>query len=64
MHNKSDTLLIKWYIDYAIEQRWNQSKIASSVGRSRSWASDLVNGKIGGLNFDTRYRIKSILGLS
>jgi len=59
----TDKMLIKWFIDYAIESGWNQSKMAKVVGRTRSWASDLVNGNIRSLNFDTRHRIKSILGI-
>jgi len=63
MHKINDELLIKWYIDYCVAQDLNQSKIAKMVSMSRSWASMLVNGHIKKLRFDTRNRIKAILGI-
>ena len=64
MSNIKDDLIIKWFIDFAISRDWNQSRMAKAVGRTRGWASLLVQGKITTLNFDTRNRIKSILGMS
>jgi len=63
MNNISDTLLIRWYIDFCIERNFNQSKMAELMNMSRSWASMLVNDQISSLRFDTRNRIKSILGI-
>ena len=63
MNNKSDNLLIKWFIDYCIDQNLNQSRMAELVDMSRGWASMLVNGQIKRLRFDTRNRIKGILGI-
>jgi len=59
----NDKLLIKWYIDYCIEEGFNQTKMAERVNKTRSWASLLVKGKITRLCFDTRNDIKKILGI-
>lgn len=63
MHKIKDNLLIKWYIDYCVEKDFNQSEMARKVGMSRAWASMLVNGQIKSLRFDTRNRIKTLLGV-
>ena len=63
MNKLGDTLLIKFYTSYCIENDFNQSRMAREVGMSKGWASLLVNGKIKSLRFDTRNRIKAILGI-
>lgn len=63
MQKIKDTLLIRWFIDFCIEKDFNQSRMAKEVGMSRSWASMLINGQIKSLRFDTRNRIKNLLGI-
>ena len=63
MRKINDNLLIKWFVEFCIENDFNQSRMAKEIDMSRGWASLLVNGKIKSLRFDTRNRIKSILGI-
>lgn len=59
---KPETKLIQEYIAWCKKRGFNQTKMAVIVGRSRSWSSLIVSGKIKSLNFDTRNQIISILG--
>jgi len=63
MININDKLLIKWYIDYCVENNFSQTQMGKRINRTKGWASLLVNGKIQKLQFDTRNRIKAILGI-
>jgi len=63
MNNSSDIRLINIFVNWCIANDMNQSEIAKKVGRTRGWASLLVNGKISHLQFTTRNRIKHVLGI-
>jgi predicted XRE-type DNA-binding protein len=62
--NSSDILLIQKFILWCKDRGFNQTRIALIAGRTRGWASLLVNGKIKTLNFDTRTTIEKILGVT
>jgi len=62
MNNKTDEKVIGKFITWCIENDQNQSRMAEVAKMSRAWASLLVNGKIKSLSFDTRNRIKKIIG--
>ncbi len=62
MNNKTDEKIIGKFITWCIENDLNQSRMAEVAKMSRAWASLLVNGKIKSLSFDTRNRIKKIIG--
>jgi hypothetical protein len=64
MDKNSDKELIKAFINFCIRLGFNQTRMAEAAGRSRGWASLLVHGEIKSLNFDTRNKIKGILGIS
>lgn len=59
----SDKELIEKFKTWCAENDLNQSDMAEIAKRTRQWASLLVKGKITSLSFDTRNRIKKILGI-
>ena len=63
MSNITDIELINRFISWCIDRDFNQSDMARVLKRTKQWASLLVHGKINRLQFDTRNRIKSILGI-
>jgi len=63
MSNNPDHDLIKKYIDWCEANNFTQTKMGELAGRTKQWASWLVNGHISKLQFKTRGRIKSILGI-
>ena len=62
MNKNDDGRLIKKFIDWCIDNNFNQVKMAELAKRTPAWASLLVEGKIKSLNFDTRNQLKRILG--
>lgn len=62
MNKNDDKRLIKKFIDWCIDNNFNQVKMAELANRTPAWASLLVEGKIKSLNFDTRNQLKRILG--
>jgi hypothetical protein len=63
MNKNGDKELIQKFIDWCISQGFTQSKIGLIVDRTKGWASMLINGKINHLQFNTRNRIKKVLGI-
>lgn len=62
MNKNDDGRLIKKFINWCIDNNFNQVKMAELAKRTPAWASLLVEGKIKSLNFDTRNQLKRILG--
>lgn len=61
--NITDKQLIQKFIRWCTDNDFNQSRMGEIVGRTRAWASLLVKEEITSLSFDTRNRIKRILGI-
>jgi len=59
----ADIELIRKFITWCADNDFNQSKMAELAKRSRQWASLIVRGEITTLSFDTRNRIRNILGI-
>lgn len=59
----NDQELIQRYIRWCANNDFNQTKMGELVGRTKQWASWIVNGHTKRLKFTTRNRIKSILGI-
>lgn len=57
-----DAALIGRYVEHAARKGWNVEMTGKKAGRSKGWASRLINGGIGSLKFTTRNRIRIILG--
>ena len=62
MGNKNDLKLIRAYILRCSKKRMTLKQMGKAVGRSKAWASKLVNGKTRNLQFGTRNRILEYLG--
>lgn len=62
MNKNDDGELIKKFIEWCISKDFNQNKIALIVGKTKGWASLLINGKIHRLQFDTKNQIKKLIG--
>jgi hypothetical protein len=62
MINKNDTKIIQAYVLHCSKKRMTLEKMGQAVGRSKGWASAIVNGKIGQLQFGTRNRILEYMG--
>jgi len=63
MTDNSDQKLIKKFIDWCSAGGFNQTEMAMLVKKTKGWSSLIVQGKIKRLQFDTRNRIKGILGI-
>ena len=63
MENITDKMLIERYLAWCIANDFNQNQMAEVARRTKAWASYLVKGKITRLQFNTRNRIKAILGI-
>ena len=57
----SNRRLIERLLTVAARNEMNQKKIADAVGRTQSWASLLMQGRISRLQFITRSRIEKFL---
>jgi len=62
MVNQSDKPLIEKFILICSMKRMTLKEMSNAVGRSKNWASLLVNGKTLRLRFSTRNRILEYLG--
>jgi hypothetical protein len=62
MMYQKDAKLIQKYIHRCARSRMTLERMASAVGRTKGWASLIVNGKITRLQFGTRNRIREFLG--
>jgi len=62
--NDNDLGLIAHFQEWRRYHRFNLSEAARLVGRSRSWATLLEQGKITSLSQETRDNIKFLLGIS
>jgi len=62
MNKEKDFRLIQIYILNCAKKRMTLEKMGQNVGRTKSWASALVNGRITRLQFCTRNRILEYLG--
>lgn len=62
MSNKNDTEIIRKYIRACAKARMTLPQMADAVGRTKGWASLIINGKITRLQFGTRNRILEYLG--
>lgn len=60
--NGNDKKLIQRYIRKCSKSRMTLGEMGQAVGRTKGWASLLVNGQIGQLRFATRNRILEYLG--
>jgi len=63
MTDISDKELIGKFIAWCADNDFNQSRMGEVVKRTKQWASLLVKNRITTLSFDTRNRIKNILGI-
>jgi plasmid maintenance system antidote protein VapI len=62
MTHQDDTGLIREFILRCSRSHMTLNEMARTVGRSRGWASLLINGKITRLQFGTRSRLQKFLG--
>lgn len=60
--NKRDQEIIRRYVRRCAKKRMTLEKMGRAVGRSKTWASNIVSGKTGWLQFGTRNRILEYLG--
>jgi hypothetical protein len=59
---QADKDLIQRFISWAIKRELTQTQMATLANRTKGWASLIVRGKIKILKFETRNRIKNLLG--
>ena len=62
MTHQNDIKLIQEYVHKCARSRMTLERMALAVGRTKRWASLIVNGKITRLQFGTRNRIREFLG--
>jgi len=63
MNEMSDSLLIKRFFEWGALNGLNQAEMANFAKRTRGWVTHLKKERIKSLNFDTRNRLKQILGI-
>lgn len=62
MTENTDRELIKRYVNFCAKQGFNLQEMGALVKRTKGWASLIVNEKIKYLKFETKNRIKAVLG--
>lgn len=62
MNKEKDIRLIQTYILNCARKRMTLEKMGQCVGRTKAWASAVVNGRITRLQFGTRNRILEYMG--
>ena len=62
MDKKKDAEIIQAYILHCAQKRMTLAKMGRAIGRTKGWASAIVNGRTKRLMFSTRNRILEYLG--
>lgn len=62
MNNNADRLMVKRFVNKCISLDMNLEQMGAAVGRTRGWASQLINERIKNPRWRTRNRIARFLG--